>query len=82
MYFKNVNKVFNDNPIALSSSYFLNLRVLSAVILSIAGLYATANLIMSYVEFHRVTTSRGMSRSLSLSSRQMRRQAGRAIVVE
>jgi hypothetical protein len=66
----------------LSSSYLLSLRALSAVILSTAARYRRTNINMSYVEFHRVTTSRGMSLSLRLASWQMRRQAGRAIVVE
>ena len=67
---------------SLSSSYLLNFKPLSPVTLSIAVLYLSTKFIISYVEFQRVTTSRGMRHSLRLSSRQVRRQAGSAIVVE
>jgi hypothetical protein len=52
------------------------------VMLSIGARYLSAKAIMSKVEFHRVTTSRGIKFGLSLWDSQWRRQAGRAIVVE
>ena len=67
---------------SLSSSYFLSFKTLSAIILLMAVRYRSTNRIISYVEFHRVTTSWGISRTLRLTSWQMWRQAGRVIVVE
>jgi hypothetical protein len=66
----------------LSSSYFLNFNSLFAVIASIGCRYLSANCIISYVEFHRVTTSRGIRHDLNPSRIQIVRQAGRALVVE
>ena len=49
---------------------------------SIAGRNLNAIFTMSYVEFHRVLTSRGMRRTGSLLVVQALRHAGRAAVVE
>ena len=65
-----------------SNSNRRNFMFLSAVTWSIALQYISANAIMSWVEFHRVTTSRGISRALRSSVWQVRRHAGRAMVVE
>src|SRR5882672_7122035 len=67
---------------SLSSSYLRNLRDLSTVILSIGFRYSRANTIISWVEFQRVTTSRGISFGFMLWASQIRRHAGRAIIVE
>ena len=65
-----------------SNSYLRNLSPLSAVIASIADWYLSTKDSMSNVEFQRVTTSWGMSRTLSFKALHALRQAGSAIVVE
>src|SRR6266478_1318027 len=59
---------------SLSNSYLRSFKVLSAVIASTGRRYLRAKAIMSYVEFHLVTTSRGMTLGLSPLSRQCLRQ--------
>src|ERR1700683_2663212 len=54
----------------------------SAVIPSITHQYFNANFNMSYVEFHRVETSRGMIRVDSLTFSIYSFQSGRSFVVE
>lgn len=65
-----------------SSSYFRSFKDLSAVTESIAARYLSTKCNMSYVEFHRVTTSCGISLTASLCCWQLCFQAGRAIVVD
>src|SRR5277367_4481782 len=65
-----------------SSSNRRSFNALWAVMASIAFRYLTANTSISYVEFQRVTTSRGMSLDLRLRSTHACRQAGSAMVVE
>ena len=67
---------------SLLSFYFLNFNSLFAMMLSIGCWYLSANCIISYVEFHWVTTSQWMRYGLNPSWVQMVRQAGSMIVVE
>lgn len=65
-----------------SNSCFRNFNNLSAVTLSKATQYFRAISSMSYVEFHRVLTSRGIRWGRRPWAAQAARHAGRAIVVE
>lgn len=67
---------------SLSSSYFRNLRDLSAVMLSIGFQYSRTNTIMSWVKFQHIMMSWGISLGLGSWSWQNHCHARRAMVVE
>ena len=56
-YLEYTNQVFDDDPVTIIQFVLSQLERLVHSYLSIALLYVSAYFIMSYIEFHHITTS-------------------------